>query len=198
LIKSKSSSRVMNNPIFIEKIASEDILRNNATTEDITFVEQFSNAKRRCEVLAWRAIVRRELGAKAVIFYDEYGAPKVDNPNKYISVSHSKEYVAVYIADGPCAIDIESANRDFCRVASRYLSIQEQQIAKEYDIFAEMWSAKEALYKYYKKGNLDLVRDISIIDYNRIASQLVASILGSLPIVVNLGRCGNLVVATIG
>lgn len=188
----------MRSRLIIEDIGSEEALLATATADDIAFVKQFGSVGRRCEVLAWRAIVRRELGKGVRIFYDDYGAPKVANPDIYISVSHSREYVAVLLSDVPCAVDIESAERDFRRVASRYLSAEEQTMAERYDLFAELWSAKEALYKYYKKGKLDLVRDISIVEYNAENSTLTATILGSQPITVNLDRRDNLVIATIG
>ena len=135
----------MSSRLVIEPIASEEALRECATAADLAFVEQYGSASRRCEVLAWRAIVRRELGAEVAISHDDYGAPKVDNPNTHISVSHSRDRVAVLFSNGVCAVDIESVERDFRKVASRYLSAEEQALAERYDIFAEMWSAKEAL-----------------------------------------------------
>ena len=68
----------MGSRIVIEPIAAEDALRESATAEDLAFVGQFSSASRRCEVLAWRAIVRRELGNDTTISHDEYGAPAVN------------------------------------------------------------------------------------------------------------------------
>lgn len=183
--------------LIIEPIANEATLRKGATEADLTFVETFTAESRRCEVLAWRAIVRRVLGEDVEIFYDDYGAPKVSNPSKYISISHSREYVSVLLSERPCAVDIEDAGRDFRKVATRYLSSDELCMAEKYDVFAEMWSAKEALYKYYKKGRLDLVRDISIESYNSENSTFVATILGGEPIVVDIKRYNNLVVATI-
>ena len=185
----------MANRLVIEPIASETVLRSGAVSEDIAIVEPFANADRRCEVLAWRAIVRRELGQGISIFYDEYGAPKVDMSDTYISVSHSKGVVAVLFANRPCAVDIEQANRNFRRVANRYLSQAEQALAEQYDIFAEMWCAKEALYKYYKKGRLDLVKHISIAEYD--GGVLRCSILGSEPIEVSVRREGDLIIAVI-
>ena len=185
----------MTNRLVIEPIASEEVLRSGAVSEDIAIVEPFANADRRCEALAWRAIVRRELGQGIRIFYDEYGAPKVNKSDIYISVSHSRGVVAVLFADKPCAVDVECVDRDFRKVANRYLSQEEQALAEQYDIFAEMWCAKEALYKYYKKGRLDLVKHISIAEYN--VGVLKCSILGSEPIEVSIRRDGNLVIAVI-
>ena len=187
----------MANCLVIENIASEEVLRGSATQEDIDFVEAFANANRRCEALAWRAIVRRELGHGIEIRYDDYGAPKVNLPGTYISVSHSKGKVTVLFSDRPCAVDIEQTDRDFSRVANRYLSQSEQVVAEQYDIWAEMWCAKEALYKYYIKGGLDFVEHISISDYDSDRGVLSCSILGGEPIEVNVKREGNLAIAVI-
>ena len=187
----------MGSRIVIEPIASEETLRASAVAEDMTFVEQFSSVSRRCEVLAWRAIVRRELGNGVEISHDEYGAPTVDTPNTYISVSHSRDRVAVLLADRACAVDIESVERDFRRVATRYLSKEEQQLAEQNDLYAEMWSAKEALYKYYKKGGLDFVNDISVVAYDADGGVLRCSILKGETIEVKVKRESGLVVALI-
>ena len=187
----------MSSRLFIENIDSEELLRERVSSEDLAFVENFSNHGRRCEALAWRAIVRRELGSTVEIGYDEYGAPQINAEGKYISVSHSKGVVALLLSDSPCAVDIEQTERDFGKVASRYLSDTERAIADEYDIYAEMWCAKEALYKYYKKGELDLVRDLTISEYLADESVFVARILNGEPLKVEIKREGNLAIALI-
>jgi phosphopantetheinyl transferase len=187
----------MSSRIVIERIAAEDILRENATAEDLAFVAPFGSASRRREALAWRAIVRRELGADVVISYDDYGAPRVSVPNTYISVSHSRESVALLVSDNICAVDIEQADRDFSRVANRYLSQSEQMLAEQNDLYAEMWCAKEALYKYYSKGEIDLVKHLSIKEYNSANGVLVCSILEGEPIEVKVMREESLAMAVI-
>ena len=92
--------------IVIEKIGSEEELRKGATAEELSVVEQFGSASRRCEVMAWRAVVRRELGDEVAVSHDEYGAPIVDVRNTFIGVSHSRERVAVIFSDRECAIDL--------------------------------------------------------------------------------------------
>ena len=183
--------------IVIEPIAAEATLRESATAEDLAFVEQFGSVSRRCEVLAWRSIVRREVGCDVEIAHDEYGAPTLNKPDTHISVSHSRDRVAVLFADGECAVDIESADRDFGRVATRYLSSEEQQLAEQNALYAEMWCAKETLYKYYKKGGLDFVKDISIAAFDIDGGVLRCSILGGEPIEVKFRRAENLVIAVI-
>lgn len=187
----------MSSHLFIESIGSEEVLRECANSADTAVVEHIANRNRRCEVLAWRAIVRRELGAEVQIGYDEYGAPQVDTPNRYISVSHSKGVVAVLISDAPCAVDIEQTNRDFCKVASRYLSDNERVIAEQNNLFAELWCAKEALYKYHKVGKLDFIRDVVIRDYSPQRGVLTATICNGEPISVELRNNGELAIAII-
>lgn len=187
----------MSSRLFIESIGSEEFLIAKANSEDAAFVERFSNERRRCEVLAWRAIVRRELGNDVKIGYDEYGAPMVDVPNSFISVSHSKGVVAVMIAEAPCAVDIEQSERDFAKVASKYLSEDERQLAEQNNLFAELWCAKEALYKYYKIGGVDLAADLTVSEYLATEGVLVASILGGEPLRVQIKREGDLAIALV-
>ena len=188
----------MSSRLFLEKIASEAILRESATAEDVAFVEQFGSEKRRCEVLAWRAIVRRELGQSVEISHDENGAPQVDSPYTYISIAHSREMVAVAISDAPCAVDIEDCNRDFRRVASKYLSSIEHTLAEQYNLFAEMWSAKEALYKFYRRGGLNYVSDVAILGYDASSHSFIASICGGERVAVAMQKEANHIIALIG
>lgn len=187
----------MSSRIVIEQIGTEEALRDKATEGDLVFVEQFASASRRREVLAWRAIVRRELGADVEILHDEYGAPMVKTPDTIynISVSHCRDRVALLFGEERCAIDIEQLGRDFRRVASRYLSDTERAIAERNDLYAEMWCAKEALYKYHKEGNLDFVRDIVVSEYNN--GELCGTILGGAPIAVRVWRIDDLAIAVI-
>ena len=187
----------MSRRLVIEAIASEEVLRSDAHPDDLAFVAQFGSPSRRAEVLAWRGVVRREVGSDVLFSYDEYGAPRVNIPNIYISVSHSREAVAVLFADESCAVDIEDSGRNFRRVASKYLSDAEQSMAEHDDIYAEMWSAKEALYKLYRKGALDFVADVTIKEYRRDEGCFVASILGGEDVEVRVKREGNYVIAQI-
>ncbi len=185
----------MTNRLVIEQIGTEQTLREGATAEDLAFVEQFGSESRRREVMAWRAVVRRELGGEVAISHDEYGAPMLSLPNINISVSHSKDKVAVLFSQHHCAVDIEHSGRDFRRVASRYLSVAEQQMAEHYDLYAEMWCAKEALYKYHRKGELDLVKDVAIVECDE--GVLRCSILGGAMLEVRVWREGEITVAVI-
>lgn len=186
----------MSSRIVIERIATEEVLCASATPEDLSLVETYGSASRRAEALAWRGIVRRELGCNVTISYDEFGAPEVDLPNQYISVSHSRDFVAVMFADLPCAVDVEDSRRDFRRVASKYLTAEEQALAEQYNLFGAMWCAKEAMYKYHRRGGIDFLRDTIIKEYRLEDDTLVTLLMGEI-LEVRLHRDDNLLIAEI-
>ncbi len=60
-----------------------------ATDDELTTARGFAPA-RGCEYLAWRAIVRREIGRDAAIAYNSAGAPILTNYPLHLSVSHCR------------------------------------------------------------------------------------------------------------
>jgi phosphopantetheinyl transferase len=135
--------------------------------EDVASASRFQREARRVEHLAWRRIVRRELGSEVTISYNDVGAPIVDRPNIYISVAHAKErMVAVAIADRAVGVDIEYIDRDFERVAPRYMSAEEVQLSESGVWYAMVWSAKEAMYKLYGRRGVDLLSDLRVVGYD--------------------------------
>ena len=129
----------------------------NISAEDVASASRFQNERRRAEHLAWRRIVRRELGRKVSISYNEVGAPVVDTPNTYISVAHGAGCVVVAISDRPIGVDVESQERDFSHAVSRYMSDEEMVLSVEQNWPAKVWTAKEALYKLYGKDRKSVV-----------------------------------------
>ena len=182
--------------LFVEPITSQDVLREGATAEDVAVVARFTSEHRRREVLAWRKIVRRELGNDCSIGYDEWGAPIVGTPNTHIGISHCRDLVAVIISDAPCAIDIEERGRNFERVWERYMTTEERALSADTDWLAKVWCAKEALYKYYRKGGVDIRKDIKILGYKADSESLQAAIFAT-RLEVKVKSQGDYIVATI-
>ena len=121
----------MSSRIFIEPLRPLDELLRTATDEDLRATASLSAASRRREALAWRRVVRDNIGADVGIGYDEWGAPVLKNSAWHIGVSHSRNSVAVIVSEADCAIDIESRTRNFERVSSRYLSPQEAALVRQ-------------------------------------------------------------------
>lgn len=159
----------MSSRLCIERIPPLDALAARAHPADAAVAGTFGSLHRRREFLAWREIVRRIAGRDVEIGYDEWGAPQITGSSLHIGVSHSRDHVAVIVSERPCAVDIESLSRDFGKVAARYLTTEERALSSHPDFLAAAWCAKEALYKYYRRGGLNLLSDIRIaaVDFGR-------------------------------
>ncbi len=149
--------------LCVEPLWTEDVASKAVTAEDVRRAAQFSSPCRRQEFLTWRAMLYRELGRTVQIEYNSAGAPYLTDFQGYIGVSHSRWQAAVCWSPAePCAVDIESADRDFTKVLRRYLSQKETSAHAEWPCIA--WCAKECLYKLAGEQGLDLLDDLRIVD----------------------------------
>lgn len=164
------------------------------TAEDVASASRFQNERRRNEHLAWRRVVRRELGRKISIGYNEVGAPVVDTPDTYISVAHGAGCVAVAISDRRVGVDIERTDRDFGSVSSRYMTLAEQQLSADERWAAVVWTAKEALYKLYGRRGVELREELQIESYNADTHQLKARMIGEACATVDIEFRGEQIV----
>lgn len=155
-------------------------------TEDVASAMRFQNEKRRREHLAWRRIVRRELGAKVHIDYNDVGAPVVDASGRWISVAHGGESVAVAIADTPVGVDIESIGRDFERVAPRYMTSEELSLSSNEHWACYAWCAKEAMYKLYGRRGVELRGDIRLESFDSESMVIYGSMVDEAPSIIKI------------
>ncbi len=95
-------------------------------------------ARRAVERAAWHSIVRERLGEGVTVGYNPNGAPVLNGAPGYISVSHTRGWVAVVCSPDPCAIDIEPKARPLSDAATERYGFTTM----------EEWCAFEAEYKY--------------------------------------------------
>ena len=148
--------------LCIESPKPEDETSFWTTDEEVAQAAAFRSERRRREFLTWRAIVRRELGRDTRIAYNGLGAPILPDGEAFVSVSHCPGCLAVCLSPNRCAVDIERANRDFSRVAARFLTPDEAALSTDPRWPGLVWCAKETLYKYAGQRNLNLLRDLRI------------------------------------
>lgn len=95
--------------------------------------------------------------------YDNQGRPLLTSGEAQISISHTRLYAAVAICQAHAVgIDIEQADRNFQRVAPKYLSDGEQNRDLEQERLAATWCVKEAVYKLPWPKPLVLARDVEV------------------------------------
>ncbi len=129
--------------------------------------ETFTHNKRVKEWFAVRLILHNMLPDSFFdIKYDENGKPHLKNGVGHISISHTKETVAIlYNKAHHCGIDIEMLKPRIEKVAHKFLREDEKGFLSEKD-YLEMlyviWGAKEVMYKIYSKGDVDFIEHLRV------------------------------------
>lgn len=159
----------------------------------------FGSERRRREYLTWRAVVRRTLGPGLRIGYDPLGAPVLPDLSLHLSVTHCADCVAVALSEAPCAVDAEPADRDFSRVLARCLTPSEVALSADPCWPAVAWCAKETLYKYARRRELDLCRDLQLVGADLAAGRVAGRIGDGAPLPMRIHRVeGVLIVSLFG
>ena len=167
--------------LLISRPFSDSELAPWVAPQESVAASRFAPA-RRSEWLSWRALVRQTLGSDSLTCsYAPSGAPLIDGSPLCLSVSHCRGSIVVALSDDPCAVDIETLDRPFSRLASRYLAPDEALLSDSPLWPAVAWCAKECLYKFSGLQGLDFLHDLSIrhVDFN--TRTLSACVLGADP-----------------
>jgi len=118
------------------------------------------NSKRQKEVLSSQKIIEI-VYPKDRLEYDKHGAPQLSN-GKAVSISHSNGLIALLIGKQSAAIDLEMISEKALKISPKFLSKEELALAKDAEHATLLWSAKECLFKIYKKGGLTFSKDLAI------------------------------------
>ena len=122
-----------------------------------------SNPKRKREFEYVRFLRTLQIGKKPIL-YDAIGKPNVKDKKIFVSISHSKNFVAFANDTSPIGIDIEELSPRILKVWSRYLHPEEFAIFDTTSIFdlTVAWTIKEALFKLNTKTGIDFKNDLRI------------------------------------
>ena len=94
-------------------------------------------------------------------------------------MSHCADCVALLLSDKPCGVDVERVERNFERVARKYISDAEREgLPVDSPLkMAAVWCAKEALYKMMSREGVDFLRDIELLRLDVEAGEIEARLL---------------------
>jgi len=132
---------------------------------------KLTTEKRKLEFLSIRIGINSMLGRNVVILYNEIGKPTIEGGQYNISVSHSKNLIA--LAAHPIksvGIDIEYFSDKVQRIYKRFLSQTEQEelfADKDVEKLMMVWSAKEALYKIIGSDAVDFAKQLRIFPFSK-------------------------------
>jgi phosphopantetheinyl transferase len=127
---------------------------------------KIKNEQRRFEWLSIRHLMIQLGFEKQDIIYDEHGKPSLLNSNNYISISHSKNRIAVGINKwNEIGIDLQKISSSIDSIKHKFLSSTELNKFKNLSELelTKAWSTKEAIFKANGKKDIYLKDNIEII-----------------------------------
>jgi len=131
--------------------------------EDELHIKNCKLQKVRLQKLACRAVLAELLKNNEIcITYSEIGQPQLKD--YHISFSHTKNCVAVVLSKTPVGIDIEELAPRILPLYPRFMHKKEIAVCDVNNLkdLYYYWCAKEAMYKWYAKGNLDFTADLYV------------------------------------
>ncbi len=132
-------------------------------------LDKLRSPKRRVEFLTSRIVINTVFNAVVKVLYDLNGKPFLENELAHISISHSKNWVAViHHPTRKVGIDIECPTARINKIAHRFLNQIEQEDFSRNDQNKEVqliWSAKEALYKIIGNEVADFATQLTIFPF---------------------------------
>lgn len=112
------------------------------------------------------------------IYKNEPGKPTLEDDSAFISISHSKDRIAVIKSKVLVGIDIQEEDPRMPSLYKRFMSESEQDMMdmnnqnSAYHIF---WGAKECMYKAYGKKQLDFKENMGVYPFKYYQTNLELS-----------------------
>tara|TARA_B110001454_G_scaffold160262_1_gene149669 strand:- start:120 stop:701 length:582 start_codon:yes stop_codon:yes gene_type:complete len=124
-------------------------------------IKKFNSKKRQLEFLCTRLLLQK-INKDLEITYNKYGAPELNN-NQFISISHTRKLIAIVISNKKVGVDIELISEKALKIKSKFLSENDMlELNQEESTLA--WCAKESIYKWYQKSDINFKEDIKILN----------------------------------
>ena len=134
--------------IYIAPIGILDDLIAKATPQQMQLIDSVASPRRQAETLATRQLVCEILGPQAAIGHNPDGSPNIIDSNLNISISHSRDYVAIALnAHQRIGIDIESWRDSLNIVREKFLTTHEIAVYNSPQLLLQAWTSKEAIFK---------------------------------------------------
>jgi len=141
----------------------------NLGTEEIDFLHSMKPHRQR-EWLTSRYLVHLMTNSEARIPIDKdyCGKPSLKNRQQHISLSHSRNHVAVAYSMHCVGIDIQHHEEKIVRIKDKFISAKElEKVDREnlIDAYHIFWGAKECMYKAYGKKELDFRKHMHLYPF---------------------------------
>jgi phosphopantetheinyl transferase len=122
-------------------------------------LHNFKSKKRQLEFLCTRLLLK-EINPELKIEYNKFGAPELNNHN-YVSISHTNKLACTIISNDKTGIDVELISGKAFKIRNRFLSKKDNVELNNKEVTLA-WSAKECIFKWFQKGDINFKKDIEI------------------------------------
>ena len=115
------------------------------------------------QILAVHQILKHRNIPARDLFYNSYGAPFLSN-GLNISITHSESFVAVCLSKEKMGIDLQIISQKISKISDKFINDLEKKFTEKNNLqrLTQMWTIKEAAYKYFTVGQLSLKNDIIV------------------------------------
>lgn len=178
----------------MEESSEELLFRFSDLREEYaSTVSTFHSKKRVQEFLSVRLLLQIAMGHDVRVSYDEKGKPSLPQEGVHISISHTKDYAALYVSrEREVGIDIEQMSDKIFRVKNKFLNEAERALIDESDQIQLLvcWSAKEAVYKLVPGLRADYWEQVFVTDLNISKQEILLDVKGewTLPMKIRLEK----------
>lgn len=152
----------------IEETYEQLMAKLQLKQHELDVITSYKSEKRALQWLSTRVLLRTMLKTNEYIDckMDGHGKPYLANYNYQISLSHSYDYAAVMISKNKkVGVDMEMIKYKIKAIRHKFLSdmeLSQKQIGDNIEGLYVCWCAKEAIYKWHGKKELEFKRDIHI------------------------------------
>lgn len=149
---------------YLEESINELLsIRKLNDTEKLRF-DLLKSEKRKSQWLATRILLDQLTNNEHLIIqYDSNGKPFLTDTH-FLSISHSDNYISIIISNKNVSLDIQTPKKNILKAHSLFVSEEEKNNFNMEDInhLQLIWSAKEALFKYYGTTQNHIFTDFRI------------------------------------
>ena len=128
----------------------------------------FKSEQHRRETLAVQHLLIHAGISPSEVTHDAHGIPRL--PKGHISISHTRDYVAIAIGPRPLGVDVEREREQVHRVAEKFIHPSEN-FAKTTEERIQLWTAKEAVYKALEWPGLQLNSELVVAPFEKASAR---------------------------
>jgi Phosphopantetheinyl transferase len=130
----------------------------------VEYLTGIRSERRSIEWLSTRIMLFVLLGEEKIIHNRKDGKPYLDDGTHNISISHTKDYVAILLHEThPVGIDIETRSERVKKIAAKFISEEEYIDPSQKTVHQLLhWSAKESMFKLMNEQAVDFKQHLHI------------------------------------